>query len=243
MPSLAINADKRTKNTLFSEVNRSKRMHGQCIDVNMKGSYEAMSLNIQALLEKSHSSQILIAIAGPPGAGKSTTAIALASLVPNSIQLPMDGYHYYRKELDKFDDPVEAYRRRGAHWTFNATRFVHDIKHLKEELCGTFPSFDHAVGDPIENDIIVTTEHKVVIIEGNYLLLDIAPWNELEDLFDYSYFISCDLPVVEQRVFRRHIAVGCNEEEALHRVRCNDSLNAQYILESASRANEIITSL
>ena len=37
--------------------------------------------------------------------------------------------------------------------------------------CGQYPSFDHAVGDPVERDIEVCKEHRIVLIEGNYVLL------------------------------------------------------------------------
>lgn len=40
-----------------------------------------------------------IAIAGIPGSGKSTLSQKIQSHLPNSIALPMDGYHYYLKDL------------------------------------------------------------------------------------------------------------------------------------------------
>lgn len=205
--------------------------------------YTNMAAEVQELRRSSGKKQLLIAIAGPPGAGKTTISTALMNLIPKSIQLPMDGYHYYKKELNEFEDPAEAFRRRGAYWTFNGRIFVESIKFLKENHWGDFPSFDHAVGDPIQNDIHVTTEHEVVIIEGNYLLIDEAPWNELKSLFDFSYFVQCDLAILEERVYERHKKVGCTEEEARDRVLRNDSLNAQYILTTAARADKIIQSI
>jgi pantothenate kinase len=53
------------------------------------------------------------------------------------------------------EDPEEKHRRRGAHWTFNAPRFVADLGLAKAEGQGSFPSFDHAEGDPREDDIKV----------------------------------------------------------------------------------------
>jgi pantothenate kinase len=213
------------------------------VDVHMTHVYTHMAAEIQALRERLGKKQILVAIAGPPGAGKTTISTALMNLIPNSIQLPMDGYHYYKRELNEFENPTEAFRRRGAYWTFNGAKFVEAIKSLKENQCGDFPSFDHGVGDPIENDIHVTSEHEVVITEGNYLLIEEAPWDELKGLFDFSYFVQCDLAILEDRVYKRHKLVGCTEEEARDRVVRNDSLNAQYILTTAGRADKIIQSI
>ena len=105
------------------------------------------------------------------------------------------GFHYYRRQLDEMENPEEAHARRGAHWTFNATAFVQAIRILKEtgaipwtlssavpESSGLLssgvdagqakmPSFDHAVGDPVEEDVNILQEHKIVFIEGNYVLL------------------------------------------------------------------------
>jgi pantothenate kinase len=72
--------------------------------------------------------QYWIAVAGAPGSGKSTLSKELAAgLNARGIRttvIPMDGFHYYRRELDQMPNSDEAHARRGSHWTFNATRLV-----------------------------------------------------------------------------------------------------------------------
>ncbi len=46
------------------------------------------------------------------------------------------------------------------------------------------PSFDHAVQDPVHDDIYISSSDRIVILEGNYLLLDEPPWNTIADLVD-----------------------------------------------------------
>lgn len=60
-----------------------------------------------------------------------------------------------RRELDAMPDPQEAYRKRGAHWTFNGERFLREVGKAKENGSGAFPGFDHAAGDPVEGEINV----------------------------------------------------------------------------------------
>jgi pantothenate kinase len=72
----------------------------------------------------------------------------------------MDGFHYYRAELDAMDNPQEAHARRGAPWTFNASKFVACVRSAREMRCGVFPSFDHAIGDPLECSIEVRDSCK-----------------------------------------------------------------------------------
>ena len=147
-----------------------------------------------------------IAFAGTPGAGKSFLCKNLQQILKkkydlNPLVIGMDGYHYYRKELDQFEDPEEAHARRGAEFTFNGERFVKDISEAKQKGEGSFPSFDHAKKDPEENKInFDKNEHKIVLVEGLYVLLSKKPWAELSTTFDKSYFIEADLDLTKERL-------------------------------------------
>ena len=107
------------------------------------------------------------------------------------------GFHYYRAELDAgvAGDPAQAHARRGAHWTFDAPAFVACVRSLRaagdgvaaskiarngdggephdaaEEDAVAVPSFAHGVGNPVPDDIRVAARHRVLLVEGNYLLL------------------------------------------------------------------------
>src|SRR6202000_2994348 len=91
--------------------------------------------------------------------------------------IPMDGYHLSRAQLDAMPDPVSAHARRGAAFTFDGDSFLSLVKELREPLCPeskTFyaPSFDHAVKDPVADDIAIAPRVRLVIFEGNYLSLN-----------------------------------------------------------------------
>ncbi|KAK3031678.1 hypothetical protein RJ639_035046 [Escallonia herrerae] len=117
--------------------------------------------------------------------------------------LPMDGFHLYRHQLDAMEDPEEAHARRGAPWTFDPKLLLTCLKTLKSQAssyssqnmsvkpssAGSVyaPSFDHGVGDPVEDAIFVNLQHKVVIVEGNYLLLEEGVWKEVSSMFDEKW--------------------------------------------------------
>ncbi|MCR9199434.1 MAG: hypothetical protein NXI04_12375 [Planctomycetaceae bacterium] len=171
-----------------------------------------------------------LGIAGPPGSGKSTLADLLAEQLSGSVIIPMDGYHLYRSELDALDHPAEAHARRGAPFTFNGRRFVEDLQNAKASGQGRFPDFEHGTGDPVENAISLTVGTKMVIVEGNYLLLPEAPWSLLRHVFDETWFVDEPLDVCCQRIIARHQRVGRTAEQAQHRVATNDRLNAELVI-------------
>lgn len=186
--------------------------------------------------------RMLIGLGGIPGSGKTTTA-KLAVDIANSVAkeegfktnpylcLPMDGFHRYRCDLNE-----EEMRRRGSPNTFDVHSFVRSVRNLKlDNKDLKWPSFDHAVADPIQGAINVSyNEHKVIVIEGNYILLDvISEWQQLKDCFDERWFLNCDLDVAIDRLVKRHQkANGITEEAAKQRVAMNDKLNAFLILQS-----------
>jgi len=191
----------------------------------------------------------LIALGGAPGSGKTTSAIRICDLLNLKkpgicAMLPMDGFHYYKAELDKMKDPAEAYRRRGAEWTFNAEGFLTLLQKIRQDGEAKAPSFDHTVGDPIEDDIIISKHHKIIIAEGNYLLLDKDPWRDIAHQFDELWFIDCNLDIAMERVRIRHMnAWNFTDAQARERIATNDRINAELIQNFRLEPDKIIKSV
>lgn len=188
--------------------------------------------------------QSWIGLAGAPGSGKSTVAAGLQGRMGDAlVVIPMDGYHFSRHELDAMSDPENAHARRGAPFTFDAPRLIQDLREARRRGVGSFPSFDHGAGDPVENTIALTNERaRVVLVEGNYLLLDDEPWCQLrEHVFDEGWFLDVPLDECNRRVYQRHLATGKSAHVAQWRVETNDSLNAELVItQSRKNADRIL---
>jgi pantothenate kinase len=188
-------------------------------------------------------SRILIGIFGIPGAGKSTfSKLLLDELSVEAAIVPMDGFHYYKRELDSMEDPAEAHRRRGAPFTFNVDRFLDTLTMLRSGEPIACPSFDHKEGDPAEKAIVISPSCRVILVEGLYLGLKVGGWNRISALLDSLWMISIPLDIAMERVARRHVRAGIAKtiEEGEQRAQFNDREHALYIMENSKSADVTI---
>lgn len=210
----------------------------------MHDTYDTLASDLRdAIAAQPQEQQFWLGLIGAPGSGKSTLSGGLLERIGDqAVIIPMDGYHFSRAELDAMPDPTEAHRRRGAPFTFNAERFVRDLTLARDTGVGTFPTFQHGVGDPVEYGIELNrSKHRLVIIEGNYLLLDEEPWCHLVLLFDETWFIQVEIAIIRERLKQRFLANGLPEAAALERVESNDIRNSELIHQQCqNKASRIV---
>jgi len=165
--------------------------------------------------------------------------------------VPMDGYHLSRAQLDAMPDPTTAHARRGAAFTFDARSFLELVKKLRKPISPETktlyaPSFDHAQKDPVNDDIPIHPEARILIFEGNYLSLGTgAPeWKEAAELMDELWFVEVEEDVARERLVKRHIEAGIakDEEEARKRADENDLVNGREIVQNRLSVHEVIKS-
>lgn len=161
----------------------------------------------------------------------------------------MDGFHLSRTQLDAMPDPDSAHARRGAAFTFDGDSFLSLVTKLRQPLAPETqtlyaPSFDHALKDPVENDIAIAASVRIVIFEGNYCSLDKEPWKEAAALMDELWFVDVDFKIARDRLIHRHVKAGIakDEEEAARRADENDLVNGHEIVDSRLEVHELVKS-
>ncbi len=179
----------------------------------------------------------LIAIAGPPAAGKSTVAEAVTqALGPTATLVPMDGFHFSNAILDARD--LRA--RKGAPETFDLAGFKALMSRLMVEGEVAVPTFDRALDSSIGSSVLVEPVHDLIVVEGNYLLLDEDGWRDLAGHWNMSVFLSVPFETLETRLVQRWLDHGMDEDAARHRAMSNDIPNALRVVENVQAADLIV---
>lgn len=182
----------------------------------------------------------LLGLVGAPGSGKSTLAQALLQALPGRAQVvPMDGFHLANIELRR----LGRADRKGAPDTFDGAGYVALLRRLREQREGEIvyaPEFRREIEEPIAGAIAVLPETRLVITEGNYLLLDDGPWAGAASLLDEVWYVDVDDALRHERLVRRHEQFGRSRAEALAWVAQTDEPNARRIAATRGRAQHVI---
>jgi len=187
----------------------------------------------------------VVFLAGPPAAGKSTLALLLEKIAPSVIEqtvqaVGLDGFHCYNSYLrtraitrDGEQIPLAAIK--GAPETFDVAHFADKLQALRWRKTVLWPLYDRRIHDPVEDAIAVVA--PIVIVEGNWLLLDELPWSELAPLADLTIFLAADEADVRERAVSRKAQGGISRSEAEEHYDRTDGPNIRRALGHSRKAD------
>src|SRR5690606_35372664 len=193
----------------------------------------------KGLLER-HPGRVALGLAGGPGVGKSTIASQLVAAVDAeqpgiAAHVPMDGFHMRQSKLEALGLAED----KGAPHTFEATAFTEFLARLKAARVPVAgPGYSRAIEDVVEDAFVVDPETRLLVAEGNYLLLADSPWNGVRPLLESAVFLSVPRETVRQRLLRRHAEEGLfTAERTCTHVARVDLANYDLVSRSRTRAD------
>ena len=197
-------------------------------------------------LQKMKGQRILVMLAAPPGAGKTTLNTFLSRLSRerkgiSPIQaIGMDGFHRrqayllsHRTVRDGKSIPMVEVK--GAPETFDLEKLTEAIKKAASGENCPWPAYDRMLHDPVEN--AVTVDGDIVLLEGNYLLLDEDGWRDLKAFADYTVFLRADESILRARLIDRRMKTGVDRERAVRFVDFSDMPNVRLCLQKSLSAD------
>lgn len=186
--------------------------------------------------------RILVFIAAPPACGKSTLVAFLEKLAQNmgydNVQgIGMDGFHYPNEYLDFHFVKGGLLRDvKGCPESFDYAKLKSYIIDSKTKDLA-WPIYDRTLHNPKNDAMLVNKD--IVLLEGNYLLLDEEPWRDLKQYCDYSIFLYGDEAMLEKRLIERK-AKGTTMEEAIAFYKRSDQKNVQRVLTHRLKADCVL---
>ena len=207
--------------------------------------------------------RILVFLAAPPGTGKSTLLAFLRQLscgeilpgAPSSEEqdrtpittIGIDGFHHYQSFLDthttvRDGQEILMARVKGAPETFDRTLLEERIRKVAAGEDCSWPDYDRTIENPREDVFKIDASSKIVVLEGNYLLLDQPGWRDLRNYADFTMKLVADEKVLRERLLERRIRTGTPRPEAERFVDYSDMANARLVLRHSLDADLVLES-
>ncbi len=197
-------------------------------------------------LQKEKSKRILVMLAAPPGAGKSTLCSFLEKLSKEADGLTalqaigMDGFHRRQEYLTshttiRHGKEIKMVDIKGAPETFDLELLRTRIELVASGAKCGWPIYDRTLHNPVDN--VITINSAIVLLEGNYLLLDEPGWDELADYADYTISLTAREELLRGRLIDRKAASGNSRKKATAFVDYSDMANVKTCLSKTKSAD------
>jgi len=194
---------------------------------------------------KSPRRRYIVGIAGIPGSGKSTLAAQVIENIPEEIRhvaklVPMDGFHLTNARLEE----LKLRHLKGAPQTFDAAAYIDLLRRARDASKHLhFPIYDRNLHEPVLREVSaqeLSPDVRIVITEGNYLLLDQEPWSRLAEILGICCFVDTPADTARERIIQRHVRGGRTQASAEEQYERVDLSNSRLVLEHRRRADWIL---
>jgi len=195
--------------------------------------------------------RLMVAVAGPPGGGKTALATILVEVLnaeagqETAVLVGLDGWHYANAYLDahvieRDGCQVTLRQIKGAPESFDVAQATASLARIRSLEEMRIPVYSRRLHEPVAAAALVRLAHRIVVVEGNYLLLDEPEWRALGDLFDVRLFVTAREEIILQALRQRHLRGGKPPDAIEAHMSAVDVPNARRVAARASCADVTI---
>jgi pantothenate kinase len=211
--------------------------------------YEPLAQRV--LASRSSGRREIVAVAGPPGSGKSAFAATLVAVLNvldpacPAVPVGLDGWHYPNAYLDTHSivrdgQSVRLRNIKGAPETYDHRQIAAFLSDVRQAQRVVFPVYSRELHDPVPGAGVIEPGQQVVVLEGNYWLLDEPPWAEYRHLFDLTVFLTAEPGALIDGLRERHLRGKKDPESVEQHMRRVDVPNVQRVLDNSIQADVVI---
>ncbi|MEZ0091274.1 nucleoside/nucleotide kinase family protein [Streptacidiphilus sp. EB129] len=186
----------------------------------------------------------LLALCGPPAAGKSTLARGIVDGVDRRLgvgsaaYLPLDGFHLSNRQLER----LGLADRKGSAPSFDVHGYLALLRRVRSTPAHEVyvPDYDRSLHEPVAARHVIPPAARLVVTEGNYLAVDADGWREVRELVAELWYVDAPEELRDRRLIGRHRGNGSTPERARARVTGNDRPNGLLVQASRERCDRVV---
>jgi pantothenate kinase len=194
----------------------------------------------------------LVAVAGPPGSGKSAFAATLVAAI-NALAgedlaalVGLDGWHWPNAYLENHFVEVNGARvalraLKGAPASYNQAGIAAFLERARRPEALAYPVYSRALHDPLPDGGRIDARQRLLVLEGNYWLLDEPPWRDFRRAFDLSVFLTAAPEALLSGLRERHRRGGKSEAAIACQMHAVDQPDIDLVLARSAPADVTVT--
>ena len=199
-------------------------------------------------MQKKAGRRILVFLSAPPGTGKTTLVQFLEYLSEQEADMEpiqaigLDGFHYPSDYINSHNaivcgKTVPMKEVKGCPETYDTEKLEQKLQKIGQEDI-LWPIYDRNIHDVVED--VVKVDQDIILLEGNWLLLEEEPWTSIRKWADGTILIRAEEEMLKERLIGRKQKGGLSRKAAEEWYENSDRVNVRRVLNDSVKGDLVL---